>query len=58
MSKITKISLIILSLFFLVFISLFELRKIDFFDAKDLFDFISKNNTWDSESGKDTFYKK
>lgn len=58
MSKIIKISFVILSLFFLVFISLFELRKIDFFDAWDLFDFISKNNTWDSEASKNIFYKK
>ncbi len=58
MSKFNKLSLVLISLFFLVFISFFELRKIDFFDAKNLFDFISKNNTWNSEAWKDTFYKK
>ncbi|MDD5213775.1 MAG: hypothetical protein PHG82_05100 [Candidatus Gracilibacteria bacterium] len=58
MSKFAKLSLVLISLFFLVFISFYELRKIDFFDTNSIFDFIIKNNSNDSGVGKDVFYKK
>lgn len=58
MSKFTKIFLTLISLFFLVFVSLYELRKIDFFDANSIFDFIIKNNSSNSSVWKDIFYKK
>lgn len=58
MSKFAKLSLVLISLFFLVFISFYELRKIDFFDTNSIFDFIIKNNSNDSGVWKDVFYKK
>lgn len=58
MKKITITIISIISIFFLVFIYFYELKKIDFFDNENLFWFIWKNITWDSEISKNIFYKK
>ncbi len=58
MSKFAKISILLISLFFLVFTSFYELRKIDFFDSENLFDFVWKNDSLSWTTTKDLFYKK
>lgn len=58
MKKITIIITSIISIFFLVFIYFYELKKIDFFDNENIFWFVWKNLTWDSSNSENIFYKK